>query len=227
MYSFHPFDTTGRFRLPASFVPSSNLFSLFIIVGLLISSVACAQDDWRKSGELFNAMQMKADSWVADIGCREGYYTIRMAPIVLSGWVFAVDINAGALRNLHDNLRARHIENVTAVYSVEDNPMLPQGMLDAALIRNTYHEFSRPMSMLKHIRQALKKGGKLVVAETISGGLQNSGRDRQARSHEIAMRFVKSDLEKAGFRILKEVKRFTENRGDRHFWMLIATPDHF
>ena len=225
MHSIRRFYTTGSFRSPYLLASGEKILSALFIALFFISTAACGQDSWRKPDELFDALQLKEDSWVADVGCREGYYTVRMSQIVKSGWIFAVDINPNALRDLHDNLRENHIENVTPVYSVEDNPMLPRKTLDAALIRNTYHEFTQPMSMLKYIRQSLKKGGRLVIAEAISSDLQNTSRERQARSHEIAINFVKSDLTKAGFRILKETDPFTPNRGKRHFWMLIAIPN--
>ncbi|MGD8748413.1 MAG: methyltransferase domain-containing protein [Balneolaceae bacterium] len=195
---------------------------LFLIGTFSICPTINAQDGWRNAEELFMAMQLGDGSWAADIGCREGYYTIRMAPIVGSGRIFAVDINARALSDLHDNLKARGIENVTPVYSVDENPMLPYEVLDAALVRNKYHEFTKPLSMLKYIRRALKPKGRLVIAEAISEGLKDDAREKQARSHQIAKRFVKADLNKAGFRIIKEVDPFTETRRGRHFWMLIA-----
>jgi len=201
-----------------------RFLSILFVILILSSCLACAQDGWQKAPELFEALQIKDGSWVADIGSREGYYTTRMSPIVDSGWIFAVDINANALKDLHTNLRSADIENVTPVYSVEDNPMLPFGTLDAVLIRNTYHEFTRPTSMLKYVLKALKDSGRLVVAEAISENLENTSRERQARSHEIAKNFVKDDLEKAGFRVIKEVDPFTESRHGRHFWMLVAIP---
>jgi len=209
-------DIAGNFR---------KFLSILFTVLFLSDGVACAQDGWRNARELFEAMQIKDGSWVADIGSREGYYTTRMSPLVGSGWIFAVDINANALNNLHANLRSSGIENVTPVYSVEDNPMLPFGTLDAVLIRNTYHEFTQPMSMLKYIRNALKSTGRVVVAEAISEDLKNATRQRQVRSHEIAESYVKDDLAKAGFRVIKEVDPFTESRRGRHFWMLIAIPE--
>lgn len=200
------------------------LLFFLLISGCVFTSTSCAQDGWRNADKLFEAMQLKEGSRAADIGCREGYYTTRMSPKVGTGWIFAVDINANALKDLHANLKASNIENVTPVYSVDENPMLPSGMLDAVLIRNTYHEFSQPLSMLTHIRRALKEDGRLVIAEAISKELENDDRSRQARSHEIAMHYVKEDLAKTGFSVIKEVEPFTESRRGRYFWMLIAIP---
>ncbi|HKK46898.1 MAG TPA: methyltransferase domain-containing protein [Balneolaceae bacterium] len=215
-------------RLNFSSTPLSDkckaLLLLLVIAECLSGSIAYAQDGWRNADELFEAMQLSNGSWVADIGCREGYYTTRMSPIVGSGWIFAVDINPNALKDLQDNLKAAHIENVTPVLNIPESPMLPRDILDAALIRNTYHEFTEPLNMLRYIRRELKKGGRLVIAEAISENLQNSGRARQARSHEIAMKFVKEDLAKVGYRVIREVDPFTEVRRGRHFWMLIAVP---
>ena len=52
--------------------------------------------------------------------------------------------------------------------------------------------------------------------------LQEADRERQARSHDISMSYVKADLAEAGFRILEELSQYSTNsRGDR-LWLLIA-----
>lgn len=212
-----------KIKLPLSNCSFKNGILLIFAVTILGSTTACAQSGWRKADELFEAMELKEGSWVADIGSREGYYTIRMAPIVgKTGHIFAVDIDADALEDLQENLREDKIENVTPVYSVYDNPMLPANSLDAVLIRNAYHEFTEHMAMLNHIKQALKPGGRLVMAEPISEDNLDESRERQADSHDIAIRYVRQDLLDAGFEIIKEVEPFTETRRNQHYWMIIA-----
>lgn len=215
-------------KILASCHSFKNSLIPIIAAFILSSTAACAQSGWRKADELFEAMELKEGSWVADIGSREGYYTVRMAPIVgESGHVFAVDIEADALEDLHENLREDNIENVTPVYSVYDNPMLPVNSLDAVLIRNAYHEFTEHMAMLNHIKQALKPGGRLVMAEPISEDNLDESREHQADSHDIAIRYARQDLLDAGFEIIKEVDPFSETRRNQHYWMIITVrPDN-
>lgn len=192
---------------------------------LLVTAEADCQNRARNIDTLFDALDLQAGTWVADIGSREGFFTIRMAPIVgKNGHVFAVDIDADALEDLHKNIEEQDINNVTPVYSAAHNPMLPAGVLDAVLIRNTYHEFTEPMSMLTNIKRALKPNGRLVIAEPISDSLLNDSRERQARSHDIAASFVKDDLSQAGFRIMKEIEEYSVNNQGTRLWLLVAQP---
>lgn len=190
---------------------------------LALTLPACGQNRGANIERLWQAMQINEGDWVADIGSREGFFSIRMAPIVgQTGHVFAVDINASALRDLHQNIAENKISNITPVYSVNGNPMLPARSLDAILIRNAYHEFDDPLAMLGHIKSALKKDGVLVIAEPISDDMLNASRETQARSHYIAKKYVLNDLEKAGFTILEQDDQYSiGHRGDR-LWLIVA-----
>lgn len=202
--------------------PSSRVLAA---VFLLLTTVlpACAQDRGANIERLFEALELSKGKTVADIGSREGYFTIRMAPLVgNTGHVYAVDIDPDALEDLHTNIEREGLTNITPVYSTPGNPMLPAAALDAVLIRNTYHEFTEPLNILRHIKRALKPGGRLVIAEPIADDLINQSRKTQARSHDISMNFVKADLAEAGFRVIEEMNRYsTNNRGDR-LWLIIA-----
>jgi ubiquinone/menaquinone biosynthesis C-methylase UbiE len=148
-----------------------------------------------------------------------------MAPIVgETGHIFAVDIDASALEDLHKNLGNKQITNVTPVYSVPENPMLPSRVLDAVLIRNTYHEFTSPMSILGHVKRALKPGGRLVIAEPIDPDLKDESRERQAQSHDISMDYVRDDLKKAGFTIVRSEEHFSDGHPGDQIWLIIAVP---
>lgn len=200
-------------------------FCALIIICLLQYACANGQNRARNIDTLFEALQLHEGTWVADIGSREGFFTIRMAPKVgKSGHVFAVDIDHTALEDLHQNLDEHDISNVTPVYSISDNPMLPSGVLDAVLIRNTYHEFNAPLSMLSHIKRALKAGGRLVIAEPISDNLLDDSREQQARNHDIAVKYVKEDLAQAGFKVIQEMEQYSVNNRGTRMWLLVAQP---
>ena len=107
----------------------------------------------------------------------------------------------------------------------EDDPKLPAGTLDAALIVNAYHEMREHQAVLTAIRFALKPEGRLVIVEPISSGMRSRPRERQTRDHEIAPDFVQEDAKAAGFRIVSLEDPFTERRTDRATeWMLVLSP---
>jgi hypothetical protein len=59
--------------------------------------------------------------------------------------------------------------------------------------------------MLRHIRDALKPGGKLVVLEAITPKMRGRTRDEQVKVHELAPAIREGELEAGGFRQLEMV----------------------
>jgi ubiquinone/menaquinone biosynthesis C-methylase UbiE len=103
---------------------------------------------------------------VADVGAGSGYMTVRLSKKVgPTGTVYANDIQPEMLRLLGLRLTKERIGNVTLVPGTVDNPNLPASMLDLELLVDVYHEFSAPQTMLRHLRDALKPAGRLVLLE--------------------------------------------------------------
>jgi len=116
--------------------------------------------------KVLEALQIGEGTTVADVGAGVGYFTWRLAERVgPKGKVIAVEIQQKMLDLLADNLKKRNLTNVEMVLGEARDPRLPQGALDLALLVNTYHEFSEPVSMMTAIHRALKPSGRLVLVE--------------------------------------------------------------
>ena len=103
---------------------------------------------------------------VADIGAGSGYMTVRLAARVgPTGRVFANDVQPQMLDILARRLADKRIANVTMVQGTFDDPKLPPASVDLELMVDVYHELSQPQAMLRHLREALKPGGRLVLLE--------------------------------------------------------------
>jgi ubiquinone/menaquinone biosynthesis C-methylase UbiE len=113
-----------------------------------------------------DAIGIRQGSIVADIGAGSGYMTVRMAARVgPSGTVYATDLQAPMLALLQKRLAREHIANVQLVQGAVDDPRLPPSTIEMALLVDVYHEFSAPQAMLRHLRDALTPGGRLVLLE--------------------------------------------------------------
>jgi ubiquinone/menaquinone biosynthesis C-methylase UbiE len=183
------------------------------------------RDRWQKADELIRSLGLITGSQVADVGCHEGYMTVKLSGMVgSSGRVYAVDIEQQKLDRLKVILETRAIKNVIPTKGEYDNPMLPMNALDAVLILDTYHEMDQRDQMLRHIREALKAGGRLVICEAIADSRRESPREDQERRHELGMKYAVEDLEKAGFTIVRRqdplVDR-TKEKGDK-MWIIVA-----
>jgi ubiquinone/menaquinone biosynthesis C-methylase UbiE len=103
---------------------------------------------------------------VADIGAGSGYITVRLATRVgPAGRVFANDVQPQMLNILARRLERAKIGNVTLIEGTFDDPKLPPASVDLAMMVDVYHELSQPQAMLRHLREALKPGGRLVLLE--------------------------------------------------------------
>ncbi len=112
------------------------------------------------------ALGVKKGETVADIGAGTGYFSWRLAQAVgPTGTVYAVDIQQEMLDDLNRAMTARSIHNVQTVLGHLDDPQLPAGTVDLALMVDVYHEFSEPYAMLEAICTALKPDGRVVFVE--------------------------------------------------------------
>ncbi|SPE39905.1 Methyltransferase type 11 [Candidatus Sulfopaludibacter sp. SbA3] len=153
--------------------------------------------------EALKAIGIVKGSTAADIGAGSGYMTLRMAKLVgPAGKVYANDIQPRMLELLQQNLKKQKITNVETVLGEIDDPKLPAASVDLVLLVDVYHEFSEPQKMLRHIRDALKPDGRLVL-------LEYRGEDPAVPirpEHKMTVEQVKAELEPEGYRLdeLKE-----------------------
>jgi len=149
-------------------------------------------------GKALKALEIHPGSVVADIGAGVGYFTWRIADIVgPSGKVYAVDIQPEMIRMLKRNIEERGLKNVEPVLGKIDDPRLPRGSVDLALLVDVYHEFSEPQKMLQRIRESLKPDGRLVLLEYRKEDPTVPIRPE----HKMAVAEVKAEVEPEGYRL--------------------------
>lgn len=109
---------------------------------------------------------VKPGMTVCDMGCGNGYYTLKLAELVgTDGAVLAVDIQPEMLHLLELRAKELGVTNVRPIQGTILNPGLPDGEVDLILCVDVYHEFSQPAEMLAAMRRALKPDGLLVLVE--------------------------------------------------------------
>jgi len=183
------------------------------------------RDKWQRANEIIKQLNLTSGSTVADVGCHEGYMSVKLSAVVgKNGSVLAVDISQSKLEKLSNHLKERKIANVQVVKGEYDNPKLPPASLDAVIILDAYHEMDDHDKILQHIRTALKPGGRLVLCEPIAEERRKLSREDQERKHELGMNFASADLLKAGFVIIMKQDPFVDRskeKGDK-MWLLVA-----
>ena len=131
---------------------------------------------------------------VADIGAGSGWFTMRAARRVgPGGTVYAVDINPEAIRYIDRRVRNESLSNVKTVLGKTDDPLLPAQAIDAVLLLKTYHEVADPITLLEHLRPALKPGARLGIID----------RNGNGTDHGVSRKIVVEEAEKAGYHLVQ------------------------
>ena len=131
---------------------------------------------------------------VADVGAGEGYYTVRLAPMVgKKGRVLAEDILPQVRDALSDRVQRENLQNVAVKLGTPDNPMLPAQSFDRVFLVHMYPEVQSPYAFLWHLRDGVKPDGRVVVVDA----------DRPVRRHGIPPAQLKCEFAAEGMEPVK------------------------
>jgi len=148
---------------------------------------------------------------VADIGAGEGYYTVRLAPLVgENGRVLAQDIVPETRDALARRVQRERLDNVAVKLGEPNNPMLPASSFDRVFMIHMYHEIERPSEFLWHLRDSLKPGGSVVVVDA----------DRPTHRHGTPPRLLLCEFAAVGYE-LSSFQRLSDS--ESYFAQFVAT----
>jgi FkbM family methyltransferase len=187
------------------------------------------RDKNEKVAEVLAALEVATASRVADIGAGDGFFSVRIArALPASGRVMAVDVTDKSLEQLRQRLAREQVANVDVTLGAFDDPRLAPNTFDSALIYNAYHEMTEFAPMLKGILAALKPGGRLVIIERLDDSMRAESRATQTAKHQISEDITASELEAAGFRIVRKDAAFrpfisSTGTGAGAWWLIVAT----
>jgi ubiquinone/menaquinone biosynthesis C-methylase UbiE len=157
------------------------------------------RDLWQLPDQIMDALGIAERSVVADIGAGGGWFTIRLARRVgTSGLVYAEDIQPQMLEATMRRVAREGLGNVRRVLGTPDDPRLPPGSCDAALLLDTYHELDNPVAMLRSAAKALKPQGRIGVIDFKRDGLGPG----PALEERVDPDQVVRDAEAAGLRLV-------------------------
>ncbi len=202
------------------FVVLAALYVLYSALTTLqrLEVVEAERDHWQKPSEVIRALDVRQGSSVIDLGSGAGYFALKLSSLVGErGKVFAVDLRRISLTFLWIREMLRTPHNIRIIAGEEDNPKLPQGVADAVLICNTYHEFSQPDAMLAHAKAALRSGGRLVIVDR---GPEPADVDAHREEHAIRPQDVRDRLASGGFEVLESNDSFIT--GADPWWLIVA-----
>ena len=156
------------------------------------------RDAWQKPHEVIQALGLKPDAVVADIGAGTGYFAVRLAHMLPQGRVYAVDTEAAMVRHVEQRAKGAGLANVTGVHAVAGDPKLPE-QADLILLVDVYHHIDDRVRYFEKVAAALKPGGRVAIVDfrmDSPHGPPKAARVEPAR--------VKSELAAAGYDVAQE-----------------------
>jgi ubiquinone/menaquinone biosynthesis C-methylase UbiE len=169
------------------------------------------REDRLQINRVMDILSIRAGKSVADIGAGSGWFTVRAAKRVGgSGAVYAVDINPEAVRYIGERAEKEKLQNVKAILSKPDDPLLPRNSVDAVLMLKTYHEVAHPVELLRNLRVALRTGAKVGIID----------RNGNGEDHGIGSDVVIREAKEAGYRLME---KYDFVKGDKMDYFLVFT----
>ena len=166
-------------------------------VSPIVSSRYLNEDARDRLGEADTVMRLagiRAGMWVGDVGAGEGYYTVRLAPLVgPKGRVLAQDIVPATRDSLANRVTRERLDNVAVKLGEPNNPMLPPASFDRVFLIHMYHEVQRPSEFLWHLRDSLKPEGSVVVVDA----------DRPTDRHGTPPRLLICEFAAVGYKLAR------------------------
>jgi ubiquinone/menaquinone biosynthesis C-methylase UbiE len=168
--------------------------------GALKRQLAPRRAKWQKPAAVVRALGLRRGQVIAEIGSGPGYFTPRLARAVgPSGHVYAVDPEAAVLDVLRVRLKRAGVRNVTPVLGRDDDPLLPAGRCDLAIIINAYHHMHGGPAFLRRLVGRLGRGARVVNVDWN----EESEFGPPPRRRVSRARFLR-DAQRAGLRLVAE-----------------------
>jgi ubiquinone/menaquinone biosynthesis C-methylase UbiE len=122
------------------------------------------RDDWQKPHEVIQALALKPDAVIADIGSGTGYFAVRFANMVPKGRVYGVDIEPDMVKYLAERAKREKRDNVVAIAGAPDDPRLPE-KADLILMVDVFHHIEDRARYFRKLRASLKPEGRIAIID--------------------------------------------------------------
>ncbi|MBI4305179.1 MAG: class I SAM-dependent methyltransferase [Chloroflexi bacterium] len=156
------------------------------------------RDATQKPHEVIQALALKPEALVADIGSGTGYFAVRFAHAVPKGRVYGVDTEPDMVKYLAERVKREKLGNVSAIAAAPDDPRLPE-KVDLIVMVDVFHHIADRARYLKKLQGSLKPGGRIAIID-----FRMDSPDGPPKRVRIAPSRVKTELSSAGYALLEE-----------------------
>lgn len=156
-----------------------------------------SRDAFSQPEKVIAALAIEPGARVADLGAGDGYFVAPLAEAVgPAGRVYAVEVDAGALRELR--ARAAGDARVEVVEGALDDPRLPDGAIDLVFLSSVYHHVEDRVAYFARLRADLAPGARVAIVEPRASWA--SWWLLLPPGHGVAVPAMRAEMAQAGYR---------------------------
>ncbi len=156
------------------------------------------RDEWQKPHEVIQALALKPDAVIADIGSGTGYFSVRLAHMVPKGRVYGVDIEPDMVKYLAERAKRDGLKNLISVTGAPGDPLLPE-KADLILMVDTFHHIEDRNRYFRTLHDSLKPGGRIAIID-----FRMDSPDGPPKSARSTPDGIKAELNRAGYTLVQE-----------------------
>ena len=125
--------------------------------------VTSGRDGYQQPERVIESLGLRPGQRVAEIGAGGGYWLPFLSGAVgPAGTVYAVEVEAELVEKLRAFREEEELDNVEVILGRYEDPLLPDGQVDVAIILKTYHHIEGRVAYFARLRTDLAPGGRVA-----------------------------------------------------------------
>ena len=156
------------------------------------------RDAWQKPHQVIQALGLKPDAVVADLGAGTGYFSVRLARMLPRGTVYAADVEPDMVKYLDERAKREGLSNLKPVASSGTDARLP-AKVDLVLLVDVYHHIDDRERYFRKLAGSLASGSRLAVID-----FKLDSPRGPPKSSRVDPERVKAELARAGYALTAE-----------------------
>src|SRR5262245_3285632 len=156
------------------------------------------RDAWQKPHAVIEALALKPDAAVADLGAGTGYFSARLANMLPKGIVYAADLEPDMVRYLGERAKREGLANLRPVQAAAGDARLP-AKVDLVLLVDVYHHIEAREVYFRRLAGSLRPDARVAVID-----FRLDSPEGPPKASRIAPEQVKAELGRAGYTLAGE-----------------------
>jgi cyclopropane fatty-acyl-phospholipid synthase-like methyltransferase len=156
------------------------------------------RDAWQKPHAVVEALALKPDAAVADLGAGTGYFAARLANMLPKATVYAVDLEPDMVKYLGERAKREGLANLKPVQAAAGDARLP-AKVDLVLLVDVYHHIGAREQYFRALAASLRPGARVAVID-----FRLDSPEGPPKASRIAPEQVKAEFSRAGYALAEE-----------------------